>query len=55
MLTTIARLLKRVLALPAGDAHCERVIGAPRKMVCPFGIRMAEDTISARIGALAGD
>ena len=55
MLATIARLFKRVLALPASEAHCERVIGALRKMVCPFGFRMAEDTIRARMGAHAGD
>ena len=54
MLGTIARLFKRVLALPASEAHCERVIGALRKMVCPFGFRMCEKTIRARIAAHAG-
>ena len=51
MLRTIARLFKRVLALPASEAHCERVIAALRKMVCPFGFRLCEDTIRARLAA----
>ena len=53
MLTTLARLFKKALALPASEAHCERVICALRKMVCPFGFRMCEETIRARLATQA--
>jgi hypothetical protein len=54
MLATVARLFGRVLALPAGEAHCERVSASLWKMVCPFGFRMCEGTIRARLAAQMG-
>ena len=54
MLVPITRPFQRLLALPASEAHRERVIGALRGKVCTFDFRMAEDTIRARMGALTG-
>ena len=54
MLAPITRPFQRLLALPASEAHRERVIGALRGKVCTFDFRMAEDTIRARMGALTG-
>jgi hypothetical protein len=51
MLEPVSKVFKLLLALPAGEAHCERVIGALRKMVSPFGFSMCEKTILARLAA----
>jgi hypothetical protein len=46
-----ARSFKRVLALPASEAHCERVIDPLREIMCPSGLRICEATICARLSA----
>jgi hypothetical protein len=51
LLEPVAKLFKLLLALPAGEAHCERIIGALRKMVSPFGFSMSEKTMLARLAA----
>jgi hypothetical protein len=47
----IAATVKRILALAASEAHCERVIKVLRRMLCPFSFRMTEEVIMARISA----
>jgi hypothetical protein len=47
----IATIVRHLLAIPATEAHCERVINVLRRMLCPFGFRMSEATILARIAA----
>jgi hypothetical protein len=51
LLRPMSKGFKPLLALPAGEAHCERVICALRKMVSPFGFSMCHETILARLAA----
>jgi hypothetical protein len=51
VLRPIAPIAKALLALPATEAHCERVIAALRRMICPFSFNMCEETILARLAA----
>lgn len=45
----LAPLFARVLAIPASEAHCERIFSAMRRVLTPLSFRMDENTLFGRL------